>query len=525
MKKVLIPTKLDPMARTVLEEHGGYHVVQDEEKSLDELIEAHSDTYVLIVRSERITKEVIDSLPSLKVIIRAGAGYNTIDTKYARQKGIDVMNTPGANANAVVELAIAMMLADARHVIKADPSVRSGQWEKKKFMGRELAGKTIGVMGLGAIGKLLVRRLRGFDVRVLGYDPVLGGDRARDLGVELVEIPTLFEQSDYVSLHIPENDQTRNMIDASLLGLMKVGATLINTSRSGVINEEDLRRIKPERKLRFLNDVYPKDEAGPKSVADIADVMLPHLGASTREANVNAARRAAEQLIEYDEKGISSYVVNRDIPAGLDEAFGELSNTLARLCRHALGREVPLKLIETSFYGSLKPYSKWLILPITAALNKDFDRTMDYAAALLYLKEMGVEYIDRETDESKGYNNSITIDMTGHVSRDEFRHASVRGTVAEGNLMISRINDFDKLYFEPKGHCVVFTYRDRPGVLGRIAASIAGEGINIDDVRNPHNTKADQSLALLKVNKAVPRDLVDRIAQDIEAHLAFHVEL
>jgi len=508
----------------MLEEHGAYSVVQDEEQALDALAAAHRDAYALIVRSEKVTPEIIDALSGLRVIIRAGAGYNTIDTKYARQKGIDVMNTPGANANAVAELAIAMMLADARHLVQADPSVRSGAWEKKKFMGRELSGKTIGLLGLGAIGKSLVRRLRGFEMRVLGYDPVLSEDRARDLGVELVELPVLFEESDYVSLHIPENDQTRQLVDASLLERMKDGATLINTARAGVIHEDALRTARKNKKLRFLNDVYPKDEPGSKSVEDIADVMIPHLGASTVEANINAARRSAEQLIEYDDMGISTYVVNRDIPEGLDEAFGELSFTLARLARQVLGAEVPLKLIETSFYGSLKPYSKWLVLPIVAALNKNFDRSMDYAAALQYLKEMGVEYIDRDTDESKGYENSITLDLMGHISRDEFRHVSVRGTLTEGNLMISRINDFDKLYFEPKGHCVLFTYQDRPGVLGQIAACLAESGINIDDVRNPHDSKGVRSLALLKINREAAPELVDRIAREIEAHLAFHIQ-
>jgi len=251
---------------------------------------------------------------------------------------------------------------------------------------------------------------------------------------------------------------------------------------------------------------------------------VPHLGASTVEANTNAARRAAEELIEYDERGITTFVVNRDIPAGLDEAYGELAHTLARLCRHVVGADIPLKLIETSFYGTLKPYARWLVLPMVAALNKHFDRTMDYAAALQYLKGMGIDYQDRETDERKGYENSITIDMTGSVSADRLQHASVRGTVTEGNIMISRINDFDKLYFEPRGHTVLFTYRDRPGVLGRIAASLAEAGINIDDVRNPHNSKGTESLALMKIATAAPPGLVRQIAADIEAYTACHIE-
>ncbi len=525
MKKVLIPTKLQSIARDILEEHGGYSVVQDESTPLPELAAAHPDTYALIVRSEKIGAELIDALPALRVIVRAGAGYNTIDTQHARRKGIDVMNTPGANANAVAEEVIAMILADARHVVQADPSVRSGLWEKKKFMGRELAGKTVGIVGLGAIGKLLLRRLQGFEVRALGYDPVISEERARDLNIELTDLHTIFREADYVSLHIPENDQTRGIVNEELLTLMKPGATIVNCARAGIIDEDDLRRLKPEKKIRLLNDVYPKDEAGPKPIADVSDLMLPHLGASTVEANTNAARRAAEELIEYDDMGITSFVVNRDIPAGLDEEFGELAYTLSRLCRAMVGADHPLKQIETSFYGTLKPYAQWLLLPMVAALNKDFDRSMDYAAALQYLKDMGVDYRDRETDPSKKYENSITVDFTAHTGGDQLMAASVRGTVTEGNLMISRISDFDKLYFEPKGHTVIFTYEDRPGVLGRIAAALASANINIDDVRNPHNSKGTQSLALLKVNQPVSPDLVRRIADEIEAHTAFHIDL
>ena len=331
----------------------------------------------MIVRSEKVTKEIIDALPSLKVVMRAGSGYNTIDTKYARKKGIDVMTTPGANANAVAEEVVALMLADARHLVEADPSCRRGEWEKTKFMGREITGKTIGIVGLGYIGKLVAKRLSGFEMTLLGYDPIISEERARQMGIQLVDLPTLFERCDYITLHIPENSETKGMINASLISKMKKNATLINCARAGVINEEDMRKLKAEKGIRFLNDVYPKDEPGPKSVIDIADIMVPHLGASTHEANSMAAKRAAEELIEFDEKGITSYIVNRDIPDGLDAAYGELAFLLTKLCRLIVGKDTKLKQIETSFYGKLKPFADWLVVPITAALSDTFDRSSD----------------------------------------------------------------------------------------------------------------------------------------------------
>jgi len=524
-KKVLIPTKLDRVAADILTANGNYLVVQDEKTDLSHLAQQHPDTYALIVRSERVTAEIIDLLPNLKVIVRAGAGYNTIDTKYARKRGIDVMNTPGANSNAVAEEVLAMMLADARHIIAADASTRAGKWEKNKFMGREIAGKTIGIVGLGNIGRLVAKRLSGFEVRLLGYDPVISTERAAEMNVELTDLRNLFALSDYVTLHVPENDETRGMVNANLLALMKPGATLINCARAAIVDEQALRNFKREKKLRFLTDVYDKDGEGPKSVADIADIMLPHIGASTFEANYKAAQRAAEQLIDLDYKGITSFIVNRDIPEGLDRTYCELANVIARLCRCIIGRTTPLKLVETSVYGALQPYAEWLLVPIVAGLCDEFDPSLEPAAARRFLEEMGIEYVNRRIDPSKRFESSITLDLTSDVGPEGLGHVSVRGTVAEGIQMIARINEFDKLYFEPTGNSVMFLYDDRPGVLGAIGMKLAAAGINIEDVRNPHDPRTNRSLAIMKINRRPSEELVAEISKEIRAISAFSIKL
>ena len=525
MKKVLIPTKLDHAAKRILEENGNYRVVQDDSAELSAMAGEHSDAYALIVRSEKVTAEIIDVLPGLKVIIRAGAGYNTIDTRYARKKGIDVMNTPGANSNAVAEEVVALMLADARHLIPADASTRTGKWEKKKFMGREIAGKTIGIMGLGNIGRLVAKRLSGFDVKLLGYDPVISAERAREMNVKLSDVEKIFRESDYVTLHIPENDETKGVIGEKLLSLMKDGATIINCARAGVLDEDAFRAQKEKKGLRLLNDVYPKDAEGEKTVTDIADIMLPHLGASTKEANLNAARRAAEELIDFDYKGITSFIVNREIPEGLDETYCELTNTLARLARCLVGRETSLRLIETSFYGELEPFADWLVVPVVAGIWKEFEPSMDFMAARDFLAENGIEYVNRRPDPDKGYANSITIDLMAEVNPDKMRRMSVRGTVAEGVLMVSRINEFNKLYFEPVGHTVFFLYDDRPGVLGSIGVKLAGAGINIEDVRNPHDVNTNRSLAIMRISERVSDELMETISGEIKAIAAFSIKL
>ena len=195
MPKVLIPTKLDKFAADLLTQRG-YETILDGATPMEELIKQHSDAEALIVRSEKVGPEVIDAMPNLKLVVRAGAGYNTIDIKYARKRGVDVMNTPGANSNAVAEEVVAMILAAYRHVLPADASTRAGDWEKSKFMGHELTGKTVGILGLGHIGNLVVKRLSGFDVKILGYDPMLSPALAEKMGVELCSVEKIFAEAE-----------------------------------------------------------------------------------------------------------------------------------------------------------------------------------------------------------------------------------------------------------------------------------------------------------------------------------------
>ncbi len=509
MRKVLIPTQLDTIAADTLQAHG-FDVVQSVASPLAELARLHADAAALIVRSEKVDAGILDLLPELKLVVRAGAGYDTIDTKHARRRGVDVMNTPGANANAVAEEVVTLILAAYRHVVCGDNTTRAGEWHKNALMGRELTGKTVGIVGLGNIGQLVVRRLAGFDVRVLAYDPVLSEQRARELDVELCALPDLFAGADVVSLHVPETDETRGLVGTSLLERMKPGALLINCARAGIVVEDDLRTAKVARGLRYCTDVYAKDAPGAKTIADVAELMLPHLGASTEEANLTAARRAAEQTIAYFASGVTSFVVNRALPVGLDERYQLLVYYLTRVARGFVGPGVQPQRIEASFYGDLRRYQEALLSSVVLGLSSDFDPLFDHQQATAYLAEKGIVYVTRETDESKGYGNSITIDLMESSHRTS-NQCSVRGTIAEGVPMVSRINDFDRLYFEPTGHSVLVVYRDQPGMLATITQAMADEGVNIDDIRSPHDPRTGESLAALKVNRPVSEAVLERI--------------
>jgi D-3-phosphoglycerate dehydrogenase / 2-oxoglutarate reductase len=517
--QVLIPTKLSTVAKDILEKEG-YEVIQEAGANLIDLAAQYPNTVGMIVRSEKITAEVIDALPNLKLVVRAGAGFNTIDHKYARSKGVAVMNTPGANSNAVAEEVVGLMIAGCRHFVAGDKSTRSGLWEKAKFMGSELTGKKVGILGFGNIGQLLATRLKGFDVEIFVYDPYVSQDKANEFEAQLASTAEIFSSCDFISLHMPANAETDKMINKSLFDVMKDGAVLVNCARAEILNEDDLREAKKEKRIVFCNDVYMKDAPGEKSSEDISDIMLPHLGASSIEANINAATKAANQLIGFVERGISTFVVNKALPDGLEAEYQQLAYVIGKTASSYLGSGGALSEIQCSFYGKLNEFNKWLIPSIAAGTTHNTS-IIDTNAAEDYLAKKGIELKIRETDESKKYGDSITVDLIqegGTRSR-----VSVRGTLTEGNLIITRIDDFHKLYFEPSGHNAIFSYDDRPGVLAQITQAVANAGINIDDIRSPHNDKGDRSIAVLKVSEAVSSSVIEEIKGQANCEIGCYV--
>jgi len=516
--KVVIPTSLNTAAKTMLEGND-FKVVQDADSPLEDFLGVHEDAHALIVRSEKITKEIIDKMPNLKLIVRAGAGYNTIDTKAARQAGVDVMNTPGANANAVAEEVIAMVMASFRHLIPADISTRAGKWEKKKFMGRELSKKTVGIVGLGNIGQLIVKRLKGFDVTVLGYDPMMSSQRAESLGIRLCSVETMFASCDVVTLHIPETDETRGMVNKDLLEKMVDRAVLVNCARSGVVDEDDLREHKKNgtKTMQYLTDVYPKDIAGDKPIADCADIMLPHIGANTEEANFNAASRAAQQVNDYFQKGIATHVVNRVCPEGLEPSYQKLAFAVSQIAMSIMkglkghSHAQPL-MFDTTFYGELGEYKEYLVPSMVMGMgSKDsFDPSFDYEHAITRLEGNGITFTDREADEQKNYGESMTLDL---VSGDdaEFNKVSVRGTLTDGHLMISRINQYEGLYFNPVGHSLLVEYKDTVGVIAAITQVLARYNVNVLDIRAPSDMRSGRSVCMLQLDQSIENETVKDI--------------
>ena len=293
---------------------------------------------------------------------------------------------------------------------------------------------------------------------------------------------------------------------------------LLDCARAGILNEEDLRAVKTEKKIVFCNDVYPKDVAGEKPIADLCDLMLPHLGANTFEANFVAAKRAAEQTIAYFEQGVTNCVVNKALPDGLDGKYQKLAYVLTSLTNAYLGKENPTR-VETSFYGDLAQYAKWMTPPIAAGIAAEFALDKAPSDAEHFLSDTGIELVNREVDNTKHYGEAMSIDL--FVGGNLIYKAGARGTITENNLMISRLNDFDQLYLEPSGHHLFVEYKDEPGVIGRIAGILGEKNINIIDIRAPQDLKSGLSLTVVKTNVEVPDMLIQKIREAVKASKAF----
>lgn len=521
--KILIPTKLDKAAAATLMA-AGYDVVQDDSAPIEELVAANPDAAGIIVRSEKVPPAIIDSLPGLKCVIRAGAGYDNIDYVYARTKNIDVMNTPGANSNAVAEEVIAMILAAYRYVVPADVTTRAGEWNKKKYMGRELTNKTVGILGLGNIGRLLVKRLQGFECKVLGYDHFLSKQRALNIGATPTEMEEIFSTADIISLHVPGGPATRNLINADLINMMKDGAMLINCSRYGVVDEDAIRAVKAAGKnIIYCTDVHPKDAAAMQPSADVADLLLPHLGANTREANKNAAMQAAKQMIDYFTTGDTSCVINAERPVGLHPAQLQLAAMLGKLCYHTGGCK-PIRRIECTFYNNLRSYRKWFTPWILQGAVPGAETGLMPAAAETSFREHGIVYKAREPKDDKFYDDALTIDLFMEVDGQQIV-SSVRGLVVDGTPVVSRIAEFDHLYATLAGNTLVLRYADRPGVVAAIGQALSLAGINIENIVAPTDHKSGDSLAVIKTNMPVSDDQVLGIAKTISAKLAFTISM
>jgi len=511
MPSVLIADDLSPRALEVFGERGIETEVRIGLKPA-ELAAALNGHAGLAVRSAaKVTKDVLAAAKSLKVVGRAGIGVDNIDVPAATQRGIVVMNTPHGNSITTAEHAIAMMMALARQIPAADKSTHAGKWEKSRFMGVELSGKTLGVVGCGNIGAIVADRGHGLKMRVLAFDPYLSEERARDLGVQKVELDDLLARADFITLHTPLTDSTRHMIDAKALAKMRRGVRLINCARGGLIDEADLKTaLESGQVAGAALDVFAEEPARANPLFGMDTVIAtPHLGASTAEAQEKVAIQVAEQMADFLLTGAVSNALN--MPSVTAEEAPRLRPymALAQLLGSFAGQltHSGLKGVTIEYEGHAAEINT---RPITAAalagLLTPLLDSVNMVNAPVLARERNIEVTEIRHDRPGDYQTLMRLAVvTDRRSRD------VAGTLFGGDK--PRIVEIKGIRIEAElgRHMLYTTNEDKPGFIGRLGTLLGESGINIATFHLGRSAPGGDAIALIEVDQALGENLLARV--------------
>jgi D-3-phosphoglycerate dehydrogenase len=509
--RVLIADQLSPAAVDIFRQRG----IETDVKvglSKEELEKVIKDYDGLAVRSAtKATEKVISAATRLKVIGRAGIGVDNIDVKAATAKGIIVMNTPFGNSITTAEHAISLMMALARQIPAADRSTQAGKWEKSRFLGSELFAKTLGVIGCGNIGSIVADRAIGLKMKVIAYDPFLSPERAVDLGVEKVELDELLRRSDFITLHTPLTEKTRNIIDAAALAKTKKGVRIINCARGGLVEERALAAALAAGHVGGAAfDVFEVEPATESVLFGLPNVICtPHLGASTGEAQENVALQVAEQMSDYLLKGAISNAVN--FPSITAEEAPRLRPwvKLAEQLGSFAGQ-----LTETSIEGIRLEYSGEVATlntkPLTAAALAGVLRPLlshvNMVSAAVSAKERGI-LIEEVTRGQEGAFGSY-IRLT--VATDKYDR-SVAGTVfSDGRPRIIQVRNID-MEFEVAPRMLFIRNADKPGFIGRFGMLMGDAGLNIATLNLGRDRPGGDAICMVAVDEPVPDEVLAKI--------------
>lgn len=510
---VIVSDPVPAEALTML--HGIARVTARDDFSPEQLIEALKDADALIVRSgTRVTADLIAGARKLRVIGRAGVGVDNIDVKAATQKGIIVVNSPEGNTIAAAEHTMAMLLSMLRHVPRAAESMRHGEWNRKHFTGIELYKKTVGVLGLGKIGREVARRVRAFQARVLAVDPFITAEHARELDVELVDLETLLRSSDVITVHSPLTRETRGLIGAAQLAMMKKGARVVNCARGGIIDEEALEQALQSGHLAGAAlDVFVNEPPRGSSLPTLDNVVAtPHLGASTEEAQMNVALDVAEQVLDILEGRPARAAVN--IPSLPPEQMVILEPFvyLAERMGSFLGQitQGAVQEVEVSYAGEI---SKLRLEPITAAILKGIlsigqCERVNYVNAPLIAQERGIQIKEVHVPQPRDYVNTVTLRL-----RTEGEERSCEGTIF--GTRESRIVTVDghRMDLNPVGNKLLTWQEDQPGVVGRIGTFLGAHNINIAEMQVGRDEPRGHALMVLSIDEPIAQALINEILQ------------
>ncbi|MEW5785132.1 MAG: phosphoglycerate dehydrogenase [Bacillota bacterium] len=493
----------------------------------EQLLETIGRYDALIVRSgTRVTASVIEAGRKLKVIGRAGAGVDNIDVEKATEKGIMVINTPGANTISTAEHAVAMLTALARNIPAAHNTYRSGSFKREKLIGVELASKTLGIVGLGRIGSEVARRTRPMGMRLLAYDPYISTDRAEQLGVEPVDLESLLRQSDFITLHLPLVSATRHIIGSEQFALMKKGVRLINCARGGLIDDDALYRALLEGRVAGAAlDVFENENPLENKLFALESVIVtPHLGASTLEAQENVAVQVADQVIKalYGEPVVSAVNVpgfSFEIMAEV-EPFLPLMHLLGSFLMQLFGGSV--EEVEIHYSGEIasKPLAPLTTSCLIGILQIMLGEQANYVNAPHLIKSRGIKVQEFSTSSVKNYTNHVALKVKSSDSS-----YTVAGTVLNKNDMrIVQINGY-LIDAVPSRYMLVTTHYDRPGVVGHVGTILGNEKINIASMQLGRQVIGGEAVMIIQVDDPVPKAVLDRINALDLMHTTRFVEL
>lgn len=486
MVRVLVSDTLSEQGLAILKSGTDLEVEYRPGLSESELCEAVRGVTALVVRSaSKVTARVLESANALKVIGRAGIGVDNVDVPTALRRGVVVMNTPTGNAITTAEHAIALLMSIARMIPEASRTLKAGKWEKKKFQGRELAGKTLGVIGLGNIGRLVADRAKGLHMNVIGVDPVIGDDAAAALGVELVSLDELWERADAVTVHTPLTPQTKGLVSSGMLGKLKKGVLLVNAARGGIYDESALLEgLESGRIGGVALDVFTQ-EPPPADMPLLAHervVVTPHIGASTKEAQDRVALEIAQQIVAYLDHGEIKNAVNA--PAVSRESaqklapYITLAERLGRFLAQVGGGRRP-KVIEVECVGS--PAEPGAITASAAAgfLADHLRADVNQISALQIARDHGV--IVRQT-QSSGPRGKHALMVIVRVEAEDGAVAVAHGTLgSDGAARLVRWGEFE-LEARLGGPTLVVTSLDKLGVVGFIGTTLGSAAVNVSRV-------------------------------------------
>ena len=511
--KVLISDPIAPEGAAILRE-AGLEAIELSGLPPDALRAALADADALIVRSgTKVTADALADAARLKVIGRAGAGVDNIDIDAATRRGIVVMNTPGGNTVSACELTMAMMLALARRLPQASQRVKAGEWPRKEFMGTELQGKRLGIVGLGRIGSEVARRALAFDMDVVAYDPFATEEHARRLEVKLVEIDELLATSDVITLHAPKSKETRRLLDAAAFARMKDGVLLVNCARGGLVDEAALAdALRTGKVAGAALDVFETEPPGDSPLLDFDQVIAtPHVGATTVEAQTNVAVQIAHQVVEAlrgepPRNALNAPAVDPEL-AELLGPYIDLAERLGRLVvQLADGR---IERLTVTYRGEMNDHD---VRPLTTAvlkgiLERALTTQVNYVNAPLIAAERGLEVNVVQATELEDFANLITIEA--HKSQGV---TSVAGTLFSRHApRIVRLDGYH-VDAEPRGHFLITRHLDRPGVIAHVTAILAQNGVNIADMTCGRDAPGGTATMAINIDNPLSDDVLQAVA-------------